>query len=145
MDVENFWKQLKHEYLHHYAHPRFDQLVWILVYRVTLLYLARMEILKDTAPLGRSKPLTTYQHYFKESWLKLKLLDAIQLRRNANKYITTPLFSSVSILSKPLDCHLPHSGVKLFGATANRCINTLDLWARDRKLRNHVRANLLTQ
>ena len=85
MNVENFWKQLKHEYLHHYAHPRLDQLVWNLIYRVTPLYLARMEILKDTHHSGGSKPLTIYPHYFKEFWLKL--LDA-QLRSNVNKYIT---------------------------------------------------------
>ncbi|KAL1741819.1 hypothetical protein HDZ31DRAFT_17709, partial [Schizophyllum fasciatum] len=41
MTVENFWKQLKHGHLHHLIHPRLDQLVYILVHRVTPAYYAR--------------------------------------------------------------------------------------------------------
>ncbi|KAJ7572871.1 hypothetical protein C8J56DRAFT_1138078, partial [Mycena floridula] len=38
MTVENFWKQLKHDFLHHIVHPRLDQLVWILIYEVNPAY-----------------------------------------------------------------------------------------------------------
>ncbi|KAJ7595598.1 hypothetical protein C8J56DRAFT_1001696 [Mycena floridula] len=38
MTVENFWKQLKHDYLHHIVHPRLDQLVYILIYDVNPAY-----------------------------------------------------------------------------------------------------------
>ncbi|KAJ7578860.1 hypothetical protein C8J56DRAFT_797046, partial [Mycena floridula] len=41
MTVENFWKQLKHDYLHHIIHPRLDQLIYILIYDVTPAYFVR--------------------------------------------------------------------------------------------------------
>jgi MULE transposase domain len=71
MGVENFWRQLKHDYLHHVARPRLDHLVWILINKVTPAYIARAEIMNDSYRLGRSKQLTTYQKYFKSSWKKL--------------------------------------------------------------------------
>lgn len=71
MGVENFWQQLKHNYLHHVARPQLDHLVWILIYKVTPSYFARTQILNDTYRLGRSKPLSTYQRAFKKSWLTL--------------------------------------------------------------------------
>jgi hypothetical protein len=71
MNVENFWRQLKHDFLHHLLHPRLDQLVWILISNVTPEYVRRGEVLEDTHRIGRSKPLTTYQKYFKSSWLAL--------------------------------------------------------------------------
>ena len=57
MAVENFWRQLKHNYLHNVAHPRLDHLVWILINRVTPAYLARSEILDNNFRLGRTRPL----------------------------------------------------------------------------------------
>jgi hypothetical protein len=75
MGVENFWRQLKHNYLHHVARPRLDHLVWILIYKVTPSYFARTQILDNTHRLGRSKSLTTYQRAFKTSWLTLMKKD----------------------------------------------------------------------
>ena len=72
MNVENFWRQLKHDHLHRFVHPRLDQLVWILIHKVTPAYMARAEILEDHYRLGRSKQLTTYQRYFKTAWKKLE-------------------------------------------------------------------------
>ena len=66
--VENFWKQLKHDYLHHLLRPQLDQLVWILNNMVTPLYVARTEVQEDSHRLGPSKALTTYQIYFKAPW-----------------------------------------------------------------------------
>ncbi len=71
MNVENFWRQLKHDFLHHLLRPRLVQLIWILITKVTPEYLVRAEILEDHHRLGRSKPLTTYQRYFKSSWRSL--------------------------------------------------------------------------
>jgi hypothetical protein len=71
MNVENFWKQLKHDHLHHVTHPRLDHLVYILIHTVTPAYLARINILNDTYRIGRSRSLTTYQKYFKQSWKTL--------------------------------------------------------------------------
>ncbi|KII86094.1 hypothetical protein PLICRDRAFT_115226, partial [Plicaturopsis crispa FD-325 SS-3] len=67
MNVENFWRRLKHDYLHHLLRPRLDLLVWVLISTVTPDSIARSEILEDTHRLGRSKPLSTYQKYFKTS------------------------------------------------------------------------------
>lgn len=72
MNVENFWRQLKHDYLHHVPRPRLDQLVWILVHRVTPSYTVKMDLLRTTNRLGRSNGLTTYQKYFKKSWKRLE-------------------------------------------------------------------------
>jgi hypothetical protein len=68
MGVENFWHQLKHDFLHHFLHPHLDLLVWVLIYNVTLAYMARGKLLEDAHQLGRSKPLTTYQKVFKTAW-----------------------------------------------------------------------------
>ncbi|KAG6819142.1 hypothetical protein H0H93_014943 [Arthromyces matolae] len=71
MNVENFWRQLKHDYLYRIARPRLDHLIWILINKVTPAYVARAEILDDSYRLGRARPLTTYQTYFKKSWKEL--------------------------------------------------------------------------
>jgi hypothetical protein len=71
MNVENFWKQLKHDNLHHILHPRLDQLVWILIHDVTPSYIHRIAQLESTFMMGKSPPLTNYQRYFKSDWKKL--------------------------------------------------------------------------
>jgi hypothetical protein len=71
MGTENFWKQLKHNHLHHMLQPHLDLCIWILITKVTPEYIARAEVLEDTHHLGRSKPLSTYQKYFKSSWRQL--------------------------------------------------------------------------
>jgi len=71
MGTENFWKQLKHNYLHHMLQPHLNLLVWILITKVTPEYIVHAEVLEDTHCLGHSKPLSTYQKYFKSSWKQL--------------------------------------------------------------------------
>ncbi|KAJ7724113.1 hypothetical protein B0H16DRAFT_1223306, partial [Mycena metata] len=34
MSVENFWRNLKHETLHHLLHPRLDQLIYLIITEV---------------------------------------------------------------------------------------------------------------
>ena len=87
MGTENFWRQLKHNYLHHTLRPRLDRLVWILIDKVTQEYIARADVLEDTHRLGRSKPLTTYQRYFKSAWKKLEEVPASV--HGHSKYITS--------------------------------------------------------
>jgi len=82
MTVENFWRQLKHEFLHHFLRPRLDLLVWILIYNVTPAYVARAEVLEDTHRLGRSNKLTSYQVRFKTAWKKLAQLPVSGLAYN---------------------------------------------------------------
>ncbi|EGO04980.1 hypothetical protein SERLA73DRAFT_43998, partial [Serpula lacrymans var. lacrymans S7.3] len=65
MNVENHFRQLKHNYLHHLLWPRLDQLVWILLTKVTPAYMQRASTVKDGHCLGHAKKLTTYQVKFK--------------------------------------------------------------------------------
>jgi len=91
MGVENFWRQLKHDYLHHVARPRLDHLVWILINKVTPAYIARAEIMNDSYRLGRPKQLTTYQKYFKSSWKKLseRTLSGKEYHTNVEEWTCT--------------------------------------------------------
>ncbi|RDX40008.1 hypothetical protein OH76DRAFT_1459607 [Lentinus brumalis] len=72
MTVEKHWQELKGDHLHHLLRPRIDQLTYILVHRVTPSCIARSGKLEDTYRLGRSRPLTTHQLYFKRAWKKLQ-------------------------------------------------------------------------
>ncbi|KAJ7773594.1 hypothetical protein DFH07DRAFT_912960 [Mycena maculata] len=74
MNVENFWKQLKHGFLHNHLRPRLDLLVWILITKVTPAYLMREQLLADGYRLGRSKPLTPFEKQFKTAWITLSKL-----------------------------------------------------------------------
>jgi hypothetical protein len=86
MNVENFWKQLKHGFLHNMLRPRLDQLVWVLITKVTPAYLARAQVLDDAYRPGRSKPLSPFQKQFKAFWIALSKLP---LSVDADKkYIT---------------------------------------------------------
>lgn len=71
LNVENFWKQLKHENLHHLLNPRIDHLVWILIHEVLPAYFHRVTHLEATSRLGRSRALTPFQIAFKANWKKL--------------------------------------------------------------------------
>ncbi|KAJ6568838.1 hypothetical protein B0H19DRAFT_865614, partial [Mycena capillaripes] len=71
MNVENFWKQLKHGFLHNHFRPRLDLLVWILITKITPAYLVRAQVLDNGYRMGRSKPLTPFQKRFKAAWLAL--------------------------------------------------------------------------
>ncbi|KAF8990651.1 hypothetical protein BDZ89DRAFT_974208, partial [Hymenopellis radicata] len=71
MTVENFWRFLKHETLHHLLHPRLDQLVWLLVTEVSPRFDAKMRKFDDTYRPGRSRELTPFQKAFKANWQKL--------------------------------------------------------------------------
>ena len=48
MTVKNFWRQLKHKFLHHYLRPHLDLLTWILINNVTPAYVARSAVMQDT-------------------------------------------------------------------------------------------------
>ncbi|KAJ7193522.1 hypothetical protein GGX14DRAFT_449176 [Mycena pura] len=71
MTVENHWKRIKHVHLHNLTHPRLDQLVYILIYRVTPAINARLENLDSLHHLGRARAPTTLQVAFKKSWTGL--------------------------------------------------------------------------
>ncbi|KAI9508959.1 hypothetical protein F5148DRAFT_979030, partial [Russula earlei] len=71
MGTENFWKQLKHNHLHHMLQPHLDLLVWILITKVTPEYIACAEVLEDMHHLSCSKPLSTHQKCFKSPWKQL--------------------------------------------------------------------------
>ncbi|KAJ7790885.1 hypothetical protein B0H14DRAFT_3568406 [Mycena olivaceomarginata] len=112
MNVENFWKQLKHGFLHNLLRPRLDQLIWILVTKVTLAYLARAEMLNNGHRLGRAHAPTHFQKQFKSAWLKLEKLT---LSTDADRrYITQVDKWTCTCPSQPLNCchlckHLVHA------------------------------------
>ncbi|KAJ6466767.1 hypothetical protein C8R45DRAFT_1171983 [Mycena sanguinolenta] len=102
MGVENFWRQLKHGFLHNLLRPHLNQLVWILVTKVTPAYLARAEILNDGHRLGRSQAPTHFQKQFKSAWLQLEKLT---LSTDADrKYITRVDRWTCTCPSQPLNC-----------------------------------------
>ncbi|KZV97524.1 hypothetical protein EXIGLDRAFT_583928, partial [Exidia glandulosa HHB12029] len=61
MTAENFWKQLKHDWLHHLTRPRLDQLVWIICTELVPVYMHRAARLENIHRLGRSKELNRFQ------------------------------------------------------------------------------------
>ncbi|KAJ7038885.1 hypothetical protein C8F04DRAFT_881509, partial [Mycena alexandri] len=105
MNVENFWRQLKHGFLHNYVRPRLDLLVWVLVTKVTPAYLARAQVLDDGHRAGRSKPLTPFQRQFKPEWIRIsKVPISVDADR---KYITcVALWTCTCKGFKFHSCHL---------------------------------------
>lgn len=93
MAVEHFWKQLKHDHLHHLLHPRLDQLVWILIHKVTRKHVARSDTLDDGCRLGRAKALTPYQKRFKEAW-----------RLETKKHINSKITYCTDVLTWTCNC-----------------------------------------
>ncbi|KAH6909720.1 hypothetical protein BKA70DRAFT_1471827, partial [Coprinopsis sp. MPI-PUGE-AT-0042] len=71
MGVENFWRQLKHDFLHNNPRPRLDQLIWIIINKVTPNYFARLARQSKLYAPGRPKALTSFQKYLKRSWIAL--------------------------------------------------------------------------
>lgn len=110
MIVENFWRQLKHDYLHNVLHPWLNHLVWILNYKVTPTYIAQTEVLNSEYWAGHAKTLTTYQRYFKTSWKKL--LKAMTSNKKYETHMgdwicgrNTTSTISASTWSRPLALH----------------------------------------
>ncbi|KAI0042580.1 hypothetical protein FA95DRAFT_1456218, partial [Auriscalpium vulgare] len=97
MNVENFWKQLKHDFLHNLLRPRLDHLVWILKTQVTAAYFVRADVLEDSHRLGRSKALTTYQTYFKRAWRELS-------RKPIQRDLTRTFVYQTDVLSWTCNC-----------------------------------------
>ena len=71
MNVENFWKQFKHGFLHHLLCPCIDHLTFILLVQVIPQYIQHAQIKELTWRLGRPKALTSFQRYFKSDWKRL--------------------------------------------------------------------------
>lgn len=66
MGMENFWQQLKHNFLHHFTWPCLDKLVFINIYKVNQAYLVQVKGLEDVHHLGCAKELAPIQVYFKK-------------------------------------------------------------------------------
>ncbi|KAL0569697.1 hypothetical protein V5O48_012270 [Marasmius crinis-equi] len=88
MNVENFWKQLKHDQLHRLLHPRLDHLVHILIYDVGPHYINKMNALDPQLRLGRSRPPSPFQRAFRLSW---NFLAAQKLREGSIQEYHTDL------------------------------------------------------
>jgi len=75
MSVRNFWRQLKHDYLHHLVQPWLDQLVWVIQTQVVLNYMAWATFLEDVYHIGHPKKLTPFQTGLKKEWAHLSSLE----------------------------------------------------------------------
>ena len=118
MTVENFWRQLKHEFLHHYLRPRLDLLTWILINNVTPAYVARSAVMQDTHRLGRPNKLTTFQQTFKMAWRTLAALPISGQPYNVNLVLFTcncgaPKYHSHH-LCKHLVREVPEPGIRFW-------------------------------
>jgi hypothetical protein len=71
MAVENFWRNLKHETLHHLLHPRLDQLIFLIATDVLPHFVSKMQIFEPDFRRGRAPELTPFQVAFKRNWKKL--------------------------------------------------------------------------
>ncbi|KIY64288.1 hypothetical protein CYLTODRAFT_322908, partial [Cylindrobasidium torrendii FP15055 ss-10] len=71
MTTENFWKQLKHDWMHYLVHPRLDQLVWIISTKVVPSYMARAATMDTAFRAGRARSLLTCQAAMKKAWREL--------------------------------------------------------------------------
>lgn len=89
MNVENFWRQIKHRYLHDYVRPRLDHLVWILIKVVTPRYFEQLNQLDDTYRMGRSKTLSWAESSLKRHWRKLQDAPVSEKAYNVNKKMWT--------------------------------------------------------
>jgi len=68
MPLENFWGQLKHNYLHHLVSPQIDHLFWIIHTQVYPNYLLHAKSLEDNFHLGNAWKMTAFQVRFKAEW-----------------------------------------------------------------------------
>ncbi|KAK6984344.1 hypothetical protein R3P38DRAFT_3332875 [Favolaschia claudopus] len=92
MTVENFWKQLKHDFLHSIARPRLDLLIWVLITRVTPAYLLRVHILADNYR-GHSQNAEEVYITSVERWTctcKAQAFNALHLCKHLVQAVPTP-------------------------------------------------------
>ena len=75
MSVENFWRQLKHDYLHHLIRPQIDHLVWIIQTQLVPNYMAHATFLEDVYCIGCPKKPTHFQTHLKKEWARLSALQ----------------------------------------------------------------------
>lgn len=130
MGVENFWRQLKHNYLHNAPRPRLDHLIWVLIYKVSPFYVVCNAALQGNFRPGRSKPLNTFQIYFKHNWLK----QCEKKLESQSTYITNVANWTCTCGAQKFDCHhlckhliqaVPKPGLKFWGEIQRRCVTPL--------------------
>ncbi|KAJ6525952.1 hypothetical protein B0H19DRAFT_1275831 [Mycena capillaripes] len=63
--LKNFWRNLKHQTLHHFLHPCLNQLVYLIEFEVLLYTEAKMQIFETEFHPGPAKTLTPYRKAFK--------------------------------------------------------------------------------
>lgn len=64
------WRRIKKDFLYHFARPRVDLLVWVLVDKLAPLYANRVH--KLHAGTGRTRDAPTWRHEFKKIWKTLE-------------------------------------------------------------------------
>ncbi|KAF9021704.1 hypothetical protein BDZ89DRAFT_1163620 [Hymenopellis radicata] len=66
MILESHWRRIKEDFLHHFAMPRVDLLIWILVTKLAPNYYRRLDVLIN--PIGRYRELASWRKAFKKEW-----------------------------------------------------------------------------
>ncbi|KAJ7850525.1 hypothetical protein B0H14DRAFT_3664816 [Mycena olivaceomarginata] len=69
MILENHWRRIKHDFLHHFHLPRCDFLAWILVVKLAPSYYRKLNSILTVS--GRYRELPAWRQDFKRMWKKL--------------------------------------------------------------------------
>ncbi|KAJ7577132.1 hypothetical protein C8J56DRAFT_1007246 [Mycena floridula] len=66
MILESHWRRIKKDFLHHFASPRVDLLVWILVTKLAPTYYRKLDLILH--PISRYRELASWRKAFKREW-----------------------------------------------------------------------------
>lgn len=66
----NSWRRIKKDFLYHFARPRVDMLVWIILDKLVPMFKNRVYIIHH--PTGRARDVLTWRKNFKREWRKLE-------------------------------------------------------------------------
>jgi hypothetical protein len=78
MTIESHWHVIKHDFLHHFNHPRLDLLIYILIQKVIPRQIDRLYLLSN------NREITKWRKEFKHEWKRLQQKEVIY----PNSYLT---------------------------------------------------------
>ncbi|KAJ7595291.1 hypothetical protein C8J56DRAFT_1001634 [Mycena floridula] len=87
MILESHWRHIKKDFLHHFASPRVDLLVWILVTKLAPTYYRKLDLILHL--ISRYRELASWRKAFKREW-RLRFLICKHLVQGVRR--VTPLF-----------------------------------------------------
>ncbi|KAI0992061.1 hypothetical protein K3495_g16125, partial [Podosphaera aphanis] len=69
MIVESHWRKVKHDYLHNFARPRIDMVIWIFISQLIPQGISRMKAIQTG---NMRKAVASWRKHFKQDWKKCK-------------------------------------------------------------------------